>query len=59
MVEDDGNVSTLKNCGGRLRKVDKKRSPEEKGLEKLSENDLYTSTGVLACGFLNESIHKN
>ena len=48
MVKDNGNVSTLKNCGGRLRKVNIKRSPEQKVLEKLSENDFYTSTGVLA-----------
>ena len=54
MLEDRGNITPLKiTCGG-LRKV-KKHSPEEKGLEKLAENDPCTSTEVLVCRFLNKS----
>ena len=54
MIVDIGNVTPLKRSSGGPRKV-KQHSPEEKGLEKLVENDPYASTEVLACRFLKKS----
>lgn len=39
MVQHGGDVTSLKGSGDRPRKV-RKHSPEEKGLEKLAEDDL-------------------
>lgn len=54
MVQVSGDVTSLKRSGGRLRKVTK-HSPEEQVLEKLTEDDPYASTEILACWLLNKS----
>lgn len=54
MVQVSGDVTSLKRSGGRLRKVTK-HSPEEQVLEKLTEDDPYASTEILACRLLNKS----
>lgn len=55
MVQVSRDVTPLNRSGGRPRKV-KKHSPEEKVLEKLTEDDPYASTEVLVCRLLNKSV---